>query len=878
MHRSLVQPGKCQLEPVVVSTTAAAGGKMLRRASRCGSEAPVSVAILQSQLQGKVFRGNPMRVERTTPMNPGRAAATAHQAARVQLWQPVTGTLSSSMLFRCFAVWARLTFPVTVPIVRPDLKIGGRLHDRQFRNEWRKFRDPQVDWWLRHGFQGRFLDEVPPQIFLPRYPPPTPEVSSFLIDEFTKWETMGAAHWVKVPSTGKPLRLNMLKGPFRVSELPLPHKFAFILHSFAVFQNGKYRAIINGKPVNLYLEHIPFRQKYLKDFKEMVEQDDWFTRIDVRKMYLHGRLGDKLRSKSYALVYERNQRWARILALDSVFFGTQEAPYQMTYLMRTCNAAFMLATRARITGQMDDYCLMCRTFRDSLFRSQEYLWFLTALGWVIHQPVPNEWEKTVVIPRQLVTALGATINSQTMFWYVKYESLQKTRKNARSLLNQAQSNGEIALKAVESVQGSAQWMSHFSTATPAHLGETRVFIRRALRSDPARRCKKFPAPRPLVRELARLVKNLHSLSGRSIAPTKVHFWLTKDASDVAMAGVALNLNKKTQVFSAFFTEIQEFVWHINRKELQATISAVKAVVLKYDLSNIVLGVLDDNSAAVANVNRQGGRSVSLARPAARFIRWLFRRGILLIAFHLPGEFNGLSDRPSRTLGTSAYDWKLCRRLFHRLERIFCPAGFDVDGFAAFNNTQCTRYAAFSLDPMAELCCEHRYTAGACPVQGCSQEACSQRIDFFAQELHLWRGNMFLFPPPNLVGRMLQHLIHYRRNAVVVVPVWKRQPWFARILERTDALPLILDGRDGHFRLPHKCVEGAEHPSPPWLTIALRFCADPGKCAKFRRTFSMSCSRNGRNMAIRDMIDSGHFSWRSRKTETLAGQIITTFLS
>ena len=158
---------------------------------------------------------------------------------------------------------------------------------------------------------------MPPQIFLlPRYPPPTPEVSSFLIDEFSKWEDMGAAHWVKVPSTGKLLRLNMSKGPFRVSELPLPHKFAFILHSFAVFQNGKYRAIINGKPVNLYLEHIPFRQKYLQDFKEMVEQDDWFSRIDVRKMYLHGRLGEKLRSKSYALVYEKNQRWARILALN----------------------------------------------------------------------------------------------------------------------------------------------------------------------------------------------------------------------------------------------------------------------------------------------------------------------------------------------------------------------------------------------------------------------------------------------------------------------------------------------------------------------------------------------------------------------------------
>ena len=79
--------------------------------------------------------------------------------------------------------------------------------------------------------------------------------------------------------------------------------------------------------------------------------------------------------------------------------------------------------------------------------------------------------------------------------------------------------------------------------------------------------------------------------------------------------------------------------------------------------NIHVGLRMDNKTAIFYVNSMGGtRAQSLVQPACQLWQWCLQRRITLSAEYLPGANNGIADKESRTMQSSA-EWMLNVQVF-----------------------------------------------------------------------------------------------------------------------------------------------------------------------------------------------------------------------
>lgn len=57
----------------------------------------------------------------------------------------------------------------------------------------------------------------------------------------------------------------------------------------------------------------------------------------------------------------------------------------------------------------------------------------------------------------------------------------------------------------------------------------------------------------------------------------------------------------------------------------------------------------------------------------------------------------------------------------------------------------------------------------------------------------WQGlNFYAFPPFSIIIRVLQKIISDKITGIVVVPLWKTQPWFLLFTSLLTKEPLIID--------------------------------------------------------------------------------------
>jgi len=292
-----------------------------------------------------------------------------------------------------------------------------------------------------------------------------------------------------------------------------------------------------------------------------------------------------------------------------------------------------------------------------------------------------------------------------------------------------------------------------------------------------------------------------------------HLWIAKDASQIGAGGIVLNIGTQVlreHLMQLFWDERTTAEAHINEKEIIASAEMIIATVRRYDLYNLVIGMLDDNIVSITYYNKQGGRHRYLWRTVCAVTRWLLRRNIILVGIYIKSKSNFISDHQSRVTAQACHNWRVKRATFRAIEALRCDEGFDVDCFAAARNNQTAFYFAYYLDP---------YAAGH---------------NFFAQDLRAVAGNLWCFPPPSLLGNLLQYLRSYDRNAAVVAPAWVDQPWWPILLSGATALPLILDRDAGHFEMAHGLVDGIAPIEVQWNWIVVSFSPRAGESAAFRR--------------------------------------------
>ena len=610
-------------------------------------------------------------------------------------------------------------------------------------------------------------------------------------------------------------------------------------------QGDKKRPIINGKEPNWYQNVRSFKINYIQNLRTAVRPNDWGTSVDIKDMFLHAALGRNMRLWSHALVYTPDGK-ARILCVLSVFFGTKGGPFVFQYLMNRVNGYFGREHRTRVPGQMDDYVPLRSTMRDAIVFTLRYVRFLVWLGWIVHEHTPKR-KKTCLTPRQTITALGATINTKIMFWAMKREKARAMTKALRHAYNRATAEG-LTVRDLQSLQGDCAWAATFSAAGRQAYAALRDCLRRHLkRRSPAH--KRIPCSRELRRELKRLRDGVSTRNGVSMTTCPPHIFCAKDASQIGAGGVVLNMGEKIlreHLLQIFFSKEETAKQHINEKEIRATVDLTVAIVQKYDIRNVVIAMLDDNTTSVNYFNKQGGRKRHLSRRAVSLIRWLLKRNIILVSIYIHTSANKIADFMSRMSAHAVHNWSLRRSSFRAVERILCPEGFDIDCFAAAGNARCPKYFAFYLDPWA------------------------QAHNFFEIDLRTYPGNLYCFPPPSLIADTLQQLVVYGRQATLVVPAWTDQTWFVTLMQGAIATPLILDMEDNHFVLPHGLTEGMSDIQVNWNFVACRFSPRSGDSAAFRSEWSRECA--AKQSGIEDMMALGRISQRSATTRKLTSQI------
>lgn len=173
------------------------------------------------------------------------------------------------------------------------------------------------------------------------------------------------------------------------------------------------------------------------------------------------------------------------------------------------------------------------------------------------------------------------------------------------------------------------------------------------------------------------------------------------------------------------------------------------------------------------------------------------RHIYLSAAHVPGKDNCEADAESRTENDDT-EWSLNANIFNTIHETF--PGLTVDLFASRLNNKLPKYVSGKPDPNAFA------------------------IDAFSLT---WDNNFyFMFPPFNLLPRILQKIEEDRVSALLIPPLWPTQSWWPSLLHLVAGQCYRLPNTRQILHLPHK--PGQQHPMKKLRLGCFLLSGDPSK--------------------------------------------------
>lgn len=267
-------------------------------------------------------------------------------------------------------------------------------------------------------------------------------------------------------------------------------------------------------------------------------------------------------------------------------------------------------------------------------------------------------------------------------------------------------------------------------------------------------------------------------STRLHPPLVTHF-LTTDAADTGW-GAELN---GVQVRGDWLSG-EESV-HSNQKEMLTILKCLHQFGPFLSHSSVLLQC--DNKSVVAYLRNEGGnRSVQLMSLTYQIFKIIDRFDIHLVAHHIPGKYNGVADRLSRK--SILPEWHLLPSV---TEVIFRKWGLpEIDLFASERAHVVPKYV--SLD---------------------QRDRAAWRHNAFAWE---WKFKLaWIFPPPNLMPRVLMHLNRAIGTYLIVAPRWPQAFWRADLKARAIAPPYTV------HQLESKLIDlSTGHPPPKIQELTL----------------------------------------------------------
>lgn len=646
------------------------------------------------------------------------------------------------------------TLPTTPHTEGP---VGGRL--QMFHGVWRAVtQDSWVLNLIESGYRLEFT-ECPPH--WPRHrPTPVPEDPSLLAllrDEVRS--------------------LLSKRAVVRLSRRPA----GAVISSFflAPKKNGKWRPILNLKPLNRFIRPPHFKMETLHSILPHLRKGMWATSIDLSDAYLHIPIHPEHRR---FLVFEFEGVLYQFRALP---FGLSTAPRVFTRVTRVM-AAFIRRQGVRIFMYLDDWLLVANDPTTLSTHTQWVLDLARSLGWIINTA------KSDLTPSQSPTFLGAVLDFQSGLVRPSVERCQAVLAGAALLLSQPTLPARawlVFLGYLASLVDVVPWCRLRMRNLQWHL---LTYFR------PSSRDLMTPVPllEPIVPHVQWWCDLAHLRQGLSFPPPTPSLTLVTDAS---LDGWGAHLGA-LQVAGHWSPDWQGC--HINLLELEAVFRALR------HFHHLVRGscvlVRSDNMTTVAHINRQGGtHSRSLWELTERLLLWCLRAGVSLQARHLPGKLNTVADLLSRLKGAPT-EWSLSPTVALSLWQTFgLPT---VDLFASPQNRKLPVFCALT------------------PGQG------AWLTDAFSFQ---WSPALaYAFPPFALIPRVLDKVIQDSAHVLLIAPMWPSQTWFPSLLDLVCETPRALPPHSDLLRMPDT---ETLHPSPQSLYLtAWPISGNPSVRKAFRR--------------------------------------------
>ncbi|KAI5747008.1 hypothetical protein M8J77_010180 [Diaphorina citri] len=503
--------------------------------------------------------------------------------------------------------------------------------------------------------------------------------------------------------------------------------------------NGGTRPVLNLKGLNQFLS--PKKFSLINHFRipSFLQKGDYMISIDLSQAYFHVPI-KTTHQRFLALSYNGD-----VLAMTCLPFGLATAPQAFASLSNWV-ASLLRSRGMRVVVYLDDFLLVNQDPRILEIQGKLAVSILGSLGWIVNL------QKSSLSPAPVLQFLGIMWDPHLDRMWLP-EDKQLTLGNIlRTLLASKTWN-------LDSARSLLGYLSFASFVIPMGRLHSRRIQRQAslLRLGAPHLTPINPAVLP------KLEWWLNALPLSSpIFPRQVQHFISTDASDLGWG---------SQVDSSFLSGLwsrEQQNWHINKKEMFAVHQAL-SLNLPLLQSSVVM-VQSDNQTVVSYLRRQGGtKSLSLLSEVEKIFLLSQDWRIHILAQFIPGAYNSVADSLSRS--KSLPDWHLSRSA---TEQIFLKWGVPcIDLFASRVSAVVPKYVSLiALDQEAFF------------------------IDAFSVD---WDFPLaWVFPPPAMIPRVLQHLNRARGRFIIIAPHWEKVFWRPDLASRALCSPFAIPDLPNHL--------------------------------------------------------------------------------
>ena len=498
--------------------------------------------------------------------------------------------------------------------------------------------------------------------------------------------------------------------------------------------SGGWRPVIDLSVLNLHLKKKPFKMETAESIRSALPRGAWAGSFDLQDAYFHVPIHPN--SRKFLRTCFRGQ----VFQFRSLPFGLSSAPWLFTMIAKEAKK-IMVFSGGHMHIFLDDWLLwaMSETECRSLISSSLHLG--RELGWIFNL------DKSELIPKQLFAFVGIFYDLIRFTAHPTPQNWLKVSKAAQTIIQ----SEFLSAETWQSLLGIFISQSRLLRLGRFHLREFQWNLSQywsQFRDDPSQLIPVLPSSK----EEARWWLEQDPSIGVPVSPPQFTVRIFTDACNKGWGA-----HWEDRILQGLWSSAEQLL-HINILEMRAVLKALQGFQIPQGAAILVS---TDNTTVVSYINKEGGtRSHSLWEETKSLFGLVIQERYTLRAVHIPGKLNVIADMLSREDQVCPTEWTLLPQVVKSIFRVWDTP--HVDLFATKFNHQLPVYVSPVPDP-----------------QAWSVDALSLSWE------GLWA---YLFPPHQILTKVLAKIKEQKCEVILVAPAWPAQPWFQDLIALSSDHP------------------------------------------------------------------------------------------